>query len=382
MKSKGSNINTIKADNNSLILNCIRHKPMSRAEICKITGLSKSSVTTITKQLIEDGQLVEIGTESTSYGRHPILLDIVKNHRYAMGIFLSRTEAAVCISNLKLEAVASASVPITDFSSPKEVLAWGYSKGLELLKKNNLNADLCIGIGIAAPGPIDYKKGIILTPPNFSLFHNFNVKECFAEMTDLPVFLNNVPVLMAMYEHCKRLPEIKNYMFVTVDSGIGSSIIQNGSIYRGSAGFSGELGHTTVNINGPLCSCGNTGCLEVYVTKKAIKRNHKITSYKEMIDAAYNGDSKALEIVDEAARYFAGGIVNAVNLFDLEAVIIYGELNYRCKLLFSKMQAELDRRCIVTKAHAVKILPSQITDNDGTVFSAANVIDKYFKQAL
>lgn len=382
MKNRGSNTSTIKADNNSLILSYIRHQPISRADICKATGLSKSSVTTITKQLIEEGQLIEIGTESTSSGRHPILLDIVKDRRYAIAIHLSRTEVTVAIVNLKFEAVESVAHPIGEFTSPCDVLGWCYEKGIGILKNNNIDMTLCLGIGIAAPGPIDYKNGIILTPPNFALFENFNVKEFFKKITDMPVFLNNVPVLMAMYEHSKRRPEIKNYMFVTVDSGIGSAIMQNGSVYRGSAGFSGELGHTTVDIKGPLCSCGNKGCLEMYVTRRSIERNCGISSYNDMIDAAYENDEKALAIVGEAASYFAGGIVNAINMFDLDAVIIYGELNYRYKLLLSKIQKEVDHRSIVTKAHPVKVLPSLIAENDVKVFAAANVIDKYFRQTL
>ena len=382
MKRQGSNINTIKAENNSLILNLIRRAPISRAEICKLTGLSKSSVTTITKQLIEEGQLIEIGTENTSFGRHPILLDIVSDYRFAMGINLTRTEVSVCIVNLKLEAIDSESRAVTDFSTAEALFDWCYEKGCSLLLKNGIDIGLCIGIGVAAPGPLDYKKGVILNPPNFPLFNSFDLKGYFRGKTDMPVFLNNAPVLMAMYEQLKRSPEIKNYIFISVDSGIGSAIVQNGSIYTGSAGFSGEIGHTTVNIDGPLCSCGNTGCLEEYVTQKAIERNFNISSFNSMIDAAYNGEKNAELMVRKTAKYFAGGIINAVNLLDLEAVIIYGELNYRHRLLFSALQEELDIRCIISKAHRVMVMPSQIVEKDTAVYTTAKIIHKYFRQML
>lgn len=379
MTQKGSNINTIKAENNSLILNSIRQRAMSRAEIAKITGLSKSAVTIITKQLIEEGQLVEIGTESISYGRHPILLDIVKNRRYAMGISLDRADASVCIVNLKLECVDSVACDISTFNTPEQAIIWAYENGLELMKQHGIAMDICVGIGIAAPGPIDYKNGIILTPPNFEMFHNFNVKSCLSKISSMPVFINNAPVLMAMYEHCKRIPEIRNYIYIVVDNGVGSAIVQNGKINMGSAGFSGEIGHTTVDINGPVCSCGNFGCLESYVTKKALRQNYGITSLEEMTDRAYVGDKAAVQNLQKIARYFSSGIINAVNMLDLEAVIISGELNYRNDLLFKYIQENIDERSIITKAHRVKVLPAL---NENRAFTATNVIDRYFNQVL
>lgn len=382
MKQKGSNINTIKTDNSSLIVNSIRHRPMSRAEIAKITGLSKSAVTIITKQLIEQGKIVETGTESTSYGRHPILLDLVKDRRCAMGIVLDRAAASVCIVDLKLECVESRTCDIQSFVAPEKALLWAYETGMQLLARNGIDEQQCLGIGVAAPGPIDYKNGIILTPPNFKLFHNFDVKRCLAAVTQLPVFLNNAPVLLAMYEHGRRSPEYRDYMYVVVDNGVGSAIIQDGRINMGSAGFSGELGHTTVDINGPVCSCGNCGCLEEYVTRKALRKNYGISAYEALVDRAWAGEESALAHVRQLARYFATGIINSVNMLDLEAVIISGELNYQHKLLFGLIQKHIDDRSLITKAHSVKVLPALSGPGQTTAFAAANVIEKYFNQEL
>lgn len=382
MKKQGSNINTIKADNNSLILNCVRRRAMSRAEISKLTGLTKSAVTVITKQLIEDEQLTETGTESISLGRHPILLDIVENHRYAMGISLHRREISVCAVNLKLKSIDGESCNIENFTDPEGILEWAYKTGMRIFERNGLETDKCIGIGISSPGPVDCISGKILTPPNFDIFRNFGVKEFFRGRTDLPVLLNNAPVLMAMYEQYKRIPEIKNYIFISVDNGVGSAIVQNGVINMGYAGFSGEIGHITVDINGPVCSCGNIGCLEGYITEKAIRKNFRIASYKELIDAAYSGDAASLRTVEKIADYFAAGIVNTVNLFDLEAVIISGELNYRNGLLFDMLQKRIDSRSIIADAHSVKILPSLGFSGNSVAYAASNVINRYFNQEI
>ncbi len=382
MKKLGSNINTIKSDNYSAILNCIRKKAVSRAEISNLTGLTKSAVTTITKQLIQDGQIAEIGTENTAYGRHPILLEIVKDHKFAMGMSLHRKEIIVCVTNLKCESLETVTREIQNFNSPEDAINWAYYTGIDILKKHKIPLEQCIGIGISAPGPLDYKNGIILTPPNFPLFHNFKIKEHLSEITQLPIFLNNAPVLMALYENQKRMPEIKNYAFVVVDFGVGSAIVQNGKIYRGSSGFSGEIGHTTIDINGKDCSCGNKGCLECYITQKAIKDQFNIDSYYDLVNDAYSGKKYAEKAIESIAEKFSAGIINIANLLDLEAIVIWGELNYRSELLISKIQSIVDSRSIISKAHPVKILPSIIENSDGIGFSTSAIIDKYFSQSL
>lgn len=353
---------------------------MSRAEISKITGLSKSAVTVITKQLIDEGSLKEIGTESISYGRHPILLDIVENHKFAIGIQLSRTKASVCISTLKLNCLKSEEKRMGDFNTPESVLDWAYSVSQNMIKELKLPIEDCLGIGIAAPGPIASSKGVILTPSNFEMFHNFNVKEHLAKYTDMPIFIHNDTWDLAMYEIAKRRPEIKHFIYVLIDNGVGSAIVQNGSIRRGSSGYAGEMGHTTVDINGPQCECGNNGCLEGYVTEKAICERYGVESYKSVVDKAYKGDKDATEIVDDIAKYLSAGILNAINLVDTEAVIITGELNYRSEMLFSKLKERINNRAAAKKKHGIDVIESVYSVNKNLAFTAANIVDKHFNQ--
>ena len=135
MKQQGSNNNTIKEDNNNLILNFIRKNAISRAELVNLTGLSKSTVTTKTKQLIDSGQLIEIGTKNTSSGRHPVLLDIVKDYRYAIGVEITRSTITVCVTNLKLQIVGSVKRYLIDFSKGEEILDWSYEVAKRIVKQ-------------------------------------------------------------------------------------------------------------------------------------------------------------------------------------------------------------------------------------------------------
>lgn len=381
MKSTGSNTGTIKSNNIRLLLNCIKHKPQSRAEISKTTGLSKSAVTTIIKQLIDEGIVYEVGAETTQMGRHPITLDIVKNYKYAMGILFHRKRVAVCIANLKLETVAERFADIESFASAEEALDWAYNEGISLLVGRGIKAEDCAGISITAPGPLDYKSGLILNPPNFPLVWNFNATEYLSAKTDYPVFLNNSPVVMAMYEQFKRTEDIGDYIYISVDHGVGSAIVKEGSIYRGIAGYSGEIGHTTVDINGEECSCGNRGCLECYITEKALIKRFGIESYLTTTEKAMNGDEESLQIIDYIARLFAGGIINALNLLDLKTVIIAGELNHHSEVLFPKIQKLINERSIISKAHEVKLLPSLLPKRDIS-YTASMAVQKYLDQKI
>ena len=379
MKTIGQNTNTIKSNNIRLLLNCIKHKPQSRAEISKTTGLSKSAVTTIIKQLIDEGIVYEVGAETTQMGRHPITLDIVKNYKYAIGILLHRKRVGVCIVNLKLETVAEDFCNVENFHTPQSALDWGYDTALKLMKNSGITPSDCIGISITAPGPLDYKNGMILNPPNFPMFWDFNVLEYMQEKTDYPVYLNNSPVVMALYEQFRQSEDIGDYIYISVDHGVGSAIVREGSIYRGIAGYSGEIGHTTVDINGEPCSCGNRGCLECYITEKALINRFGIESYSATAQKAAEGDEESQRIIDYVAKLLAGGIINALNLMDLKTVIIGGELNSHHELLFSKIQSLVNERSIISKAHEVKVFPS-LREKQDISYTASMAVQKFLDQ--
>ena len=375
MKS-GANLETIKDINNKLILNCLRIKSTSRAEISELTGLSRSAITTITKQLISEGQIKEIGTEATPIGRSPILLDLVKDYRCAMGILFHRKEIAVCIVNLKFECMETRRLPIEHFTSPEHATEWAYQEGMDIMTKYHIPKEKCIGIGISSPGPLNCISGEIFTPPGFALFHHFNPIKYLATMCDYPVFLNNAPVSMAVYEILKL--NLSNFLYISVSRGVGGAIVQNKQIYHGFNGFAGEFGHMSVVPNGVPCLCGNHGCLECYITKKALENNFNLSSYEEMIDRAYDGNPDALSIVDYVANMLATSITNTINLLDLETVVISGELNYRHNLLFTKVSKLVNDSILRPNTFPVKVIPSSLEDNDDITHVASIVLQHHF----
>lgn len=382
MKNYANNTKTIKNDNRALILNLIRRAPISRAEIAKTTGLSKSSVTMITNALIAEGQVREIGTDKSIVGRKPILLDIVKNHRFAAGIMLHRRDIKVCLTDLKGEVFCVATRNIADFSDPYSLLDYTAEALFDLIEKKALKREDCIGIGISCPGPVDSQNGIILSPPHLDLLHNLAVVEEIEKRTEMSVVLENNATLLAMRESVERRDGIKNFISVIISHGIGSAIVTGGQIYRGALGFSGELGHISVERGGRRCPCGNSGCLERYVSLSALKEKFNFDSFESIVDLAYEDDENALKVLRYITEYLGSGLVTAINLFDLDAVILHGDYSYRPQLLDSMLKEYIKSNSVVAKTHDVAVFSSREENHKAESNSTAAIIKQYFDQLL
>lgn len=384
MKSNAHNVATIKNDNRALILNLIRKSPVSRADISKITGLSKSSVTMITNSLISEGQIKEIGRDKSSVGRKPILLDIVADFKYAAGIILHRREVTVCLTDLKYEVFAIRSRNINEFSSGEEILNYTSDTVLKLIEENDLPIEKCIGIGISSPGPLDREAGVILSPPRLDVLKNLAVVDGVRERTAMKnILLENNAVVLAMREKVMKYGKnMHNFMSVIISHGIGSAIVTDGEIYRGAAGFSGELGHISVVAQGVKCSCGNSGCLEKYASLDAVKEKFGFPHYSEIVDKAYLGDEKSINILKYIVDHLGSGLVTAVNMFDLDAVLLHGDYSYRPEMINDMLQDYVNQKSFVAAAHnvVISVLSDRLEKSHGN--STAAIIEQYFDQML
>ncbi len=382
MKSYAKNVQSIKNDNRATILNLIRKTPISRAEISSLAGLSKSSVTMITNALIAEGQVREIGTEGSSVGRKRILLDIVADYRFAAGIILHRRDIKVCITNLKCEVLDREITSIERFKTAGEVIDYTVNTVFELINRNGLNREDCIGIGVSCPGPLDMTRGVVLSPPHLDILHNVPVADEIRAKTGMNISLENNAVLLAMRENIQR-DKMQNFMSVIISYGIGSAVVTGGEIYRGALGFSGELGHISVVADGLPCPCGNNGCLERYVSLAALKERFGFADYKhEIVDAAYEGEKQALEVLRFITSYLGSGLVSAINLFDLDAVILHGDYSYRPELLNRMLKEYIDKNSVVAAVHGVEVISSPERNDRDEGNSTAAIIEQYFDQTL
>lgn len=382
MKNRPHNVKTIKSDNRALILNHIRRAPVSRAEISKRSGMSKSAVTMITGELMAEGQIAEVGEGDSPHGRRSVLLDIIPGYRYAAGIALHRKYIYICVTDLKSNILAYSNHQISKWNDPYKLLDFALSEIERFLTELNIPREKCIGIGVSAPGPIDYVTGTILNPPDFSMFHNIGVREYLSERSNMPVMVDNNAVLLCMQEYVNSDRDLKNCLFVVISDGIGSAIMSDGRIYRGSKGFAGELGHISIHSDGVPCQCGNFGCLEKYISIGTLQEKFGFCSYEKMVDDACMGDSTSIDILKYIASEFSCALASAVNLIDPDTVVIYGQFAYRNENLLSFIQDELMRRSVITKTHNVNIVFSSMTPDIASASVCSMLITRYFEQKL
>jgi len=226
-------------------------------------------------------------------------------------------------------------------------------------------------------------NGTIINPPNFDMWKNVNIVGELKKEFPCNILLENNSAALALAEKYYGLgKKFSNFILMVVDTGIGSGIVINDKLYRGFGGFGGEIGHTSINVNGDLCGCGNVGCLEVYASMPAVLKRAKriepgISSWNEIVDRAEAGDTRFLEIVEEEARYLSAGIVNAVNILEIEAVVLTGDICYKHGIIIDSLSRHVNERTMTRKVHRVGLYASEISKNADVIAAATIVIDDF-----
>ena len=320
-----TNASIMRASNRKLILNLIRLRPISRVELSEQTHLTRASITQIVDELIEAGLVEAVSTESRSaLGRRRIQLAICRDARYAFGVNIRRRRCYVGVIDLYGEVKAQRELLLSE-RTVEDVIEEIAEEILRQEQTLKLPRERIIGIGVSAPGPVEYLEGVVLNPPNFSRWHHVPVCRLLAERTGHAAVLEkdtNARVLEEKY--FGQAQGFSNFMLVQIDDGVGSGVMIHDKLYRGTRGMGTEIGHTSICFDGPLCGCGNRGCLENYLRIPALLQGSRFDSWDALAADADSPDAAAL--IERAAEYLSTALVNAVNLYDLEKVIVSGDV--------------------------------------------------------
>ena len=275
---------------------------------------------------------------------------------------------------------------------PAAVMARMIDAASRVMNGGGVAAAQISAVGVAAPGPIDARSGIVTTPPNLPGWKDMPLRQLIQDELGLPTALENDANAAALAEHRFGAGRgTKHMIYVTASTGIGGGFILNGELYNGATGGAGEIGHMTILPQGPHCGCGNRGCLEALASGRAIAREARERvkcgvptliadlaegdleriSAKLVAQAAAQGDMEAQEILDEAMTYLGVGMANLVNLFNPELIVIGGGLTKMGARLFDPVRRIIDRRAFRTAAQVVKIVPAQLGDDVGVLGAAA-----------
>ncbi|HEY2066321.1 MAG TPA: ROK family protein [Gemmatimonadaceae bacterium] len=250
-----------------------------------------------------------------------------------------------------------------------------------------------IGVGIGAPGPLDRERGIVIVAPNLG-WTNFPLRDRIHQGLGLPATLDNDANCATFGEWWQGAGRGSNNLVgLTIGTGIGGGLILNGSLYHGASDVAGEIGHTTIDVNGRHCKCGSYGCLEAYASGPAIATRAREIMVREegesvipsmvhgrldqitaqtVYDAAKAGDEVASEIVRDTARYLGAGIANLLNIFNPDTVVVAGGVTAAGDALFGPLQREVRRRAFSPAVDAVRIVPGELPGTAGVVGAVAS----------
>lgn len=310
-------------------------------------------------------------------------------NKYVIGIDLGGTKISGAIADFNGDIISKYIIPTNSHEGEKVVLERITTVIEKVIEESKIDKDKILAIGIGSPGPLDAKKGIILTTPNLP-FKNFNIVKPLEDKFNISVHLDNDANAAAIGEYVFGAGQgTNNMVFITVSTGIGGGAILNGKIYRGNTCNALEIGHTTIEKDGPKCNCGNYGCAEALASGTAIGRSakeavekgektslssyEKITAY-EVFKEAEKGDAVAQKVLDKALNYLGICVANVIASFDPEMVIIGGGVSKGGNIVFQKVEEVVSKRCFKAMSENTKIVPAALGTDAGVIGAVALAI--------
>jgi len=387
--------------NKRIVLDLIRFAPggISRAEIARQMLLTRAAVSSIIDDLKNRGIVDEIETDLTTSGRRPILLAIKPDFGYVVGIDMGATHLGFMVTDFSAHVLEEIEHPFSVTDGPETCLAKIDQYLVELLSHLNLKIQQINAIGMGVPGPVVVETGEVSMPPIMPGWHAFPIREHLEKFWQVPVSIGNDAEFGALGEWAYGAGRREtNLAYIKVGTGVGAGLLIDGQIYRGTTGCAGEIGHITIQENGPLCTCGNRGCLEAMAGGQAIARNarqaikmgkrtqlsrlkpEKILAV-HVAEAAHHGDHVAQEIITEAGGHLGIAIASLVNLFNPGMVIIGGGVSQLGDLLLDPIRKTVAKRSLNSAAKAVRITSAVLgrrASSMGAVVQATNLsLDRF-----
>lgn len=375
--------------------------PLSRTEIVKQTGLSKSTVSVHTRKLLEMG-LIKKEKEKNgsvgSVGRNRQLLKFAKDNGYIIAIDLGATSLNVGLCNLDAEIIEMKMNDILVNNGPQKIMNKIDRLIAELLETNQLDQKKIFGIGMGVPGPVEFSKGLPVSPPIMPGWHLSPLKKILQEKYNCPAFIDNDVNVMAVGEkHAGLAQDVANFIFIKIGTGIGAGIICENELYRGSKGCAGDIGHIGIEGEEELCPCGNRGCLEIVAAGPAIAKKAKAAAKnreseillkilnkkgdltaEDVGQAVLKNDLAAVNIVKDSGQKIGQVAARLVNFYNPSLIIIGGGVAKIGNHLISAIKEEVLRRSTSLAVQDLRIELSQKNDEIAVIGAAAMAVNEIY----
>jgi glucokinase-like ROK family protein len=373
----------------------------SRLELAREADLSPASITSIVQRLMTKGLVIESEPARSNLGRRPVPLEIRSDAAYLVGVDLGSIYLRIVITDINGNIIHKYRTPTGMAEGRKPVLEKTFQSIEEAIKGSGLSPGAIRGIGIAHSGVIDSDAGLVLSyprPGQMAEWKNIPLRQIFQDQFKVPCLLEDSVRTTTTAEKCFGLgKDLDNFLYINVGMGIGAGIFLDGKLYRGAGGSAGEFGHITADENGPLCSCGNNGCLETVASCGAIIRAVR-TAIEQGIDskirdladgdldkvsieiiaqAVAENDSLAFRVLQKAASYIAIGLADLVNLLNPRVMICGGALFREVPQLLSEpVRRIIKQRSLEKSANEVQLQVSRLGAEAGALGASRLIAEK------
>jgi glucokinase-like ROK family protein len=351
---------------------------LSRADLADKMGLTRAAVSLIVNDLLDSGVIQEAEIRSAPSGRPPVTLEINPKLGLVGAIDMGASHMSVAIADFTARILQEFEIPLDIKNGPKLCLEEANQQLLKLLESHGLSISNISAVGVGVPGPVITEAGMVVAPPIMPGWDRYPIRATLEKMWGCPVTLNNDAELGALGEWAYGAGRgEKNIAYIKVGTGIGAGLILNQQIYGGTRGAAGEIGHLTIDENGPLCNCGNHGCLEAFASGYAIAQqgelliqsgkrtllsdlgSEKITAH-EVAEAARRGDLHAQEILRRSGTFIGIAIAGLINLFNPSIVIIGGGVAQVGDLLTAPIRQAVRERAMRASEQSVRITTAML----------------------
>ncbi|GAA2882820.1 ROK family transcriptional regulator [Streptosporangium fragile] len=375
------------------LLRLLRERARSRAELGDVIRLSRSKLNLELDRLIELRLAEQAGLAASRGGRRSGMVRLASGLRFA-GIDIGATSLDVAVTDGELEILGHVSEPCDVRDGPVAVL----DKAMEMIAKlrdQGLFTQLQ-GVGIGVPGPVSFREGVPVAPPIMPGWDRYPVRETVGQELGCPAVVDNDVNIMTLGElHSGLAKQVDDFLFVKIGTGIGCGIVVNGKIYRGVSGSAGDIGHIRVDDDGPVCACGNVGCLEAYFGGAALAREATAIAGRspylgerlrqtgtltgeDVATAAEMGDAEAARLIRDGGRRVGTVLAGLVSFFNPGLVIIAGGVAQLGHMLLAEIRSVVYRRSLPLATGNLPIVLSELGPDAGVIGAARLGSDHVF----
>lgn len=368
---------------------------LSKAQLADRLEVSRTTVAAEVARLVELGLAQEVGPAASRGGRRSTLVDLAEDIRF-VGISIGATGISVGVTDGRLSVLNTRHRDCDIKQGPEVVLA----VALELVREvlDEVGVDQPMGAGVGVPGPVDFHRGVSVSPPIMPGWDGYPVRDAVSRELGCPVVLDNdVNVLAVGEQHAGVAKGAKDFLFVKIGTGIGCGIVIDGELYRGVDGCAGDIGHIRVEDFGPTCACGNTGCLEAFSGGAALARDATAAARAgrspalaalleekgelTAADVGYavsQGDAQAVQLIRESGRHIGQVLAGLVSFFNPGLIVIGGRVTGLGHALLAEVRGVTYRRSLPLATGSLPIVLSELGDEGGVVGAARLISESVY----